>query len=131
MKTIFTSNNNAQLIEDNGTTVIANITANALANGASKAAATEIPHSSHTTIALVHATSNTTLHTGVRLPSGANIGDVVEVYVTNSDDIDDSTVAIYPPTGEQYTANTSHFEIALGGAGLLNRKIDSITWGAK
>lgn len=82
--------------------------------GNNQATATEIPRSSQITMTRV-----TLVNTGegVRLPNGANVGDIVEIY-------SNPPVLLYPPIGETFLDGSSGF----GVRSLRAVKISSSVW---
>lgn len=112
MKTIFDVDGNPSVVDRDDTTVVVQISS----AGSDQASATEIPASTGHTIALV-APAGT--DTGVRLPSAAKVGDLVEVARPAT-----FTIKLYPPTGESFIQGT-FFD---PGAGSSFRKVSSTEW---
>lgn len=92
--------------------------------------ATEIPRVSQTTIALVTAASDAFT---VRLPTDAEVGDVVEVYYIPDSTSPGPAVVVFPPTGEQIAAKavstgTNNAASVSAGFGSIFRKVTSAVW---
>ncbi len=99
------------------------------ANGVTTGSATEVPAVSGHTVVLVTTTSSPTDQSAVRLPSGAEIGDVVELYHVNND----AHIIVFPPTGERLGFRTTDESFIMNagenpGAGAMFRKTKSDRW---
>ena len=92
MKVVSISNGNPVVSESIDATLIAAIGA----AGTDQSSATVVPRTTQTTVCVVHCTDPTT---GVRLPSDADVGDIVELYADNPAL---ATMLVYPPTSEQW-----------------------------
>jgi hypothetical protein len=84
--------------------------------GTTQATATEIPHTIPHTVAIVTTTGT---DTGVRLPSNAAIGDVVEVARPAT-----HVIKVYPPTGESFIQGTTWDS----GVGVIFKKVTGSMW---
>lgn len=82
--------------------------------GNNQGSATEIPRSSRITVARATLVNP---GEGIRLPSNADIGDIVEIYA-------DPAILLYPPTGETFHTGTSSFAVQE----LRARKISATIW---
>lgn len=96
------------------------------ANGNTQATATEIPAASGHTVAIITGITDNQ-HLGVLLPSDAEIGDVVEIYIDPSTTGNSTTV--YPPSGESIGKATADLSFGVSGnAGALFRKVSPTNW---
>jgi len=94
---------------------------------------TAIPHLAGVTIAVITATNvSGALHSAVKLPASADVGDVVEIY---SDPSSTADVVIMPPNGEAIGTNAVSTGTNTGTAysmtsayGLIFRKIKADHW---
>lgn len=96
------------------------------ANGSTLGAATVIVAPSAWTIVNVAVTQSPLNH-AVALPTGAQIGDVVEIYAPPVSGV--TSFFIFAPSGETFTDGTSVITVAPSGISAIVRKIDTSLWG--
>jgi hypothetical protein len=95
------------------------------ANGTTQGAGTPIPRLSAETVALV-SFAFSGLHQAVVLPDDAEVGDVVEVYVSGANDVNGF---LFPPSGESIGLGAANAKVNFTSArGLRFRKIKSTVW---
>lgn len=114
MKTVVNINQNPKVFDNDSTIAVINVNS----AGTDQASATEIPKRSGHTVALVQVTAN---NSGVRLPSGASIGDVVEVH---NDAGGFFPYNMYPATGESFFGRGP----SVASLGLIARKVGATVW---
>lgn len=114
MRTVVNVDGNPVVFNADRTVVIVQVNT----AGSDQASATEIPRCSGHTVALATCTANAS---GVRLPSGAFIGDVVEVH---QDSNSFSFPRAYPPIGETFFVGGPYLNII----GMIARKISDTVW---
>jgi hypothetical protein len=89
-------------------------------NGTTSGSATAMTRYCQHTVVSVTVTTN---NTAVKLPTGAEIGDVVEVYNVAGFPL---APDVFPPSGE--TLVNSNTDISCTGGGAIFRKVTSTSW---
>lgn len=105
-----------------GVAIIPSLTA----QGTTSSDAAIIPTVSGHTVVIVSAAGHSGY--GVMLPSGADIGDVVELYCANLNGSAASAILAYAPSGETLNSGNSDTVNFIPGQGVMLRKVSSTDW---